>query len=98
MYGSFLTGAPRCVELGAKTDRLRRFPHTSSLRRTPKYASVLGMSGALHPAAFEQPGLRPRRASESRLGKQRRELCRSEGCHVDDIFRVVVLFLSEPSH
>jgi len=35
---------------------------------------------------------------KARLGKQHRELFRGEGCHIDDILHVVVLFLSEPSH
>jgi len=38
-----------------KNDHLRRFPHPSSLRRTAKYASLLGISGALHLVFFEQP-------------------------------------------
>jgi hypothetical protein len=37
-----------------KNAHLRRFPHPSSLRRTPKYASLLRISGALHPGIFEQ--------------------------------------------
>jgi len=55
MKGSFLTGAPRRAGEGAKNGHLRRFPYPSSLRRTPQYASVLGISGALHLAIFEQP-------------------------------------------
>jgi len=39
-----------------KKGHLLRFPHPSSLRRTAKYASLLGISGALHLALFEQPG------------------------------------------
>jgi hypothetical protein len=48
-----------------KTAHLRRFPHSSSLRRTVKYASLLRISGApakrdfaklnLHLGIFEQP-------------------------------------------
>jgi hypothetical protein len=38
-----------------KNARLRRCPHPSSLRRTLKYASLLGISGALHPGIFDQP-------------------------------------------
>jgi hypothetical protein len=30
-------------------------PHPSSLRRTFKYASLLTISGALHPGIFDQP-------------------------------------------
>jgi len=37
-----------------KNAHLRRFPHPSSLRRTPKYASYLRISGALHLGIFEQ--------------------------------------------
>jgi hypothetical protein len=37
-----------------KNAHLRRFPHPSSLRRTPKYASLLRPSGALHLGIFEQ--------------------------------------------
>jgi hypothetical protein len=39
-----------------KNAHLLRFPHPSSLRRTFKYASLLGISGALHLGIFEQPG------------------------------------------
>jgi hypothetical protein len=39
-----------------KNGHLLRFPYPSSLRRTAKYASLLGISGALHLALFEQPG------------------------------------------
>jgi hypothetical protein len=38
-----------------KNGHLLRFPHPSSLRRTTKYASLFRISGALHPALFEQP-------------------------------------------
>jgi hypothetical protein len=38
-----------------KNAHLRRSPHPSSLRRTSKYASLLRISGALHPGIFEQP-------------------------------------------
>ena len=37
-----------------KNAHLRRSPHPSSLRRTSKYASLLRLSGALHPGIFEQ--------------------------------------------
>ena len=39
-----------------KNAHLLRFPHSSSLRRTTKYASLLRISGALHLGIFEQPG------------------------------------------
>jgi hypothetical protein len=39
-----------------KNAHLLRFPRPSSLRRTAEYASLLGISGALHLALFEQPG------------------------------------------
>jgi hypothetical protein len=39
-----------------KNAHLLRFPHPSSLRRTSKYASLLGISEALHLGIFEQPG------------------------------------------
>ena len=32
-----------------------RYPHPSSLRRTSMYASLLGISGALHLDIFHQP-------------------------------------------
>jgi len=38
-----------------KNIHLRRYPHSSSLRRTSMYASLLGISGALHPDVFDQP-------------------------------------------
>jgi hypothetical protein len=31
------------------------YPHSSSLRRTDLYASLLGISGALHLDVFDQP-------------------------------------------
>jgi hypothetical protein len=34
---------------------LQRYPHPSSLRRTPMYASLLGISEALHLDIFHQP-------------------------------------------
>jgi hypothetical protein len=37
-----------------KNAYLLRFSHPSSLRRTSKYASLLRISGALHPGIFEQ--------------------------------------------
>jgi hypothetical protein len=40
-----------------KNPHLLRFPCPSSLRRTPKYASLLRTSGALHLGIFEQPGI-----------------------------------------
>jgi hypothetical protein len=33
----------------------RRYPRSSSLRRTSMYASLFGISGALHLDVFEQP-------------------------------------------
>jgi hypothetical protein len=33
----------------------RRYPHPSPLRRTGKYASLLGISEALPPDIFQQP-------------------------------------------
>jgi hypothetical protein len=38
-----------------KSIHLRRYPPSSSLRRTSMYDSLLGTSGALHLNAFEQP-------------------------------------------
>jgi len=37
-----------------KNAHLRRCLHSSSLRRTPKYASLLRISGALHLGIFDQ--------------------------------------------
>jgi len=39
-----------------KITHLLRFLHPSSLQRTCKYASLLGISGALHPGIFDHPG------------------------------------------
>jgi len=39
-----------------KNAHLRRCPHSSSLQRTFKYASLLRISGALHLGIFDQPG------------------------------------------
>jgi len=38
-----------------KNAHLQRSPHPSSLQRTSKYASLLKISGALHPGIFDQP-------------------------------------------
>ncbi len=38
-----------------KNAHLLRYPHSSSLRRTSLYASLLGISGALHLDVFDQP-------------------------------------------
>jgi hypothetical protein len=38
-----------------KNANLLRYPHSSSLRRTSMYASLLGISGALHLDVFDQP-------------------------------------------
>jgi hypothetical protein len=38
-----------------KNAHLLRFPHSSSLRRTTKYVSLLKISEALHLDIFEQP-------------------------------------------
>jgi hypothetical protein len=38
-----------------KNAHLRRYLHSSSLRRTSMYASLLGISGALHLGVFDQP-------------------------------------------
>jgi hypothetical protein len=40
-----------------KNAHLRRCPHPSSLRRTPKYASLFWISGALHLDILEQPAI-----------------------------------------
>jgi hypothetical protein len=40
---------------GFKNTRLLRCAHPSSLQRTRKYASFLGISRALHPDVFDQP-------------------------------------------
>jgi hypothetical protein len=55
MKGSLLAGAPRCAGQGAKCTHLRRCPRPSSLTVRLKYASLLGMSGALHLGTFDQP-------------------------------------------
>ena len=55
MKGSFLAGAPRCADQGAKKAHLRRCPRPSSLNVRPKYASLLETSGALHLDLFDQP-------------------------------------------
>jgi len=38
-----------------KNAHLRRYPHSSSLRPTLLYASLFGISDALHLAVFDQP-------------------------------------------
>jgi hypothetical protein len=38
-----------------KNAHLRRYLHSSSLRRTGQYASLLGISGALHLDVFDRP-------------------------------------------
>ena len=38
-----------------KNANLRRYLHSSSLQRTSMYASLLGISGALHLGVFDQP-------------------------------------------
>src|SRR4030042_461108 len=38
-----------------KNANLRRYPRSSSLRRTGLYVSLLGISGALHLDVFDQP-------------------------------------------
>jgi hypothetical protein len=38
-----------------KNAHLRRYPHSSSLRRTSLYASILGISDASHLDLFDQP-------------------------------------------
>jgi len=38
-----------------KNAHLRRYLHSSSLQRTSVYASLLGISGALHLGVFDQP-------------------------------------------
>jgi hypothetical protein len=38
-----------------KNANLLRYPHSSSLRRTSVYASLLGIWGALHLDVFDQP-------------------------------------------
>ena len=54
-----------------KNAHLRRYPHSSSLRRTSMYASLLGISDALHLSVFDQPAKQvfcstaPRRQRES---------------------------------
>src|SRR3989304_239033 len=40
-----------------KNAHLRRCPRPSSLRRTELYASLLGISGALHLGIFQQPAI-----------------------------------------
>jgi hypothetical protein len=55
MSGSFLAGKPREAEQGFKTTHLLRCPRPSSLNVRPKYASLLGTSGALHLGTFDQP-------------------------------------------
>jgi small subunit ribosomal protein S21 len=52
-----VAGAPGRRHLGGcrKPPHLRRYPHSSSLRRTYKYASFLRSSDALHLSIFQQP-------------------------------------------
>jgi hypothetical protein len=62
LYGStgiygLLTGPGRYYLSGRllKDAHLRRYPHSSSLRRTSMSASLFGILGALHLDVFEQP-------------------------------------------
>jgi len=55
MNGSFRAGKPRCADQGFQKAHLRRCPRPSSLNVRAKYASLLGMSGALHLDLFDQP-------------------------------------------
>jgi hypothetical protein len=48
------TSSPPRVKSRGKAEGLR-YPHPSSLRRTVLYASLIGISGALHLNAFDQP-------------------------------------------
>ncbi len=59
MYGSFPAGKPREAEPGFKKGNLLRCPPSPSLDVRPKYASLLGMSGALHLTLFDQPEEEP---------------------------------------
>ena len=56
MSGSFLAGAPREADQDAKNTHLLRCPPSSSLDVRTKYASLLGLSGALHLGISDQPG------------------------------------------
>ena len=55
-----------------KNANLLRYPHPSSLRRTTRYASLLGISGALHLDVFDQPAQEAFSAAllENRLGME----------------------------
>ena len=55
MNGSILTGKPRRAEKGFQKAHLRCCPRPSSLNVRAKYASLLGIWGALHLSLFEQP-------------------------------------------
>jgi hypothetical protein len=48
-------GQPYLSSRLLKDAHLRRYPHSSSLRRTSMYASLFVISGALHLDVFEQP-------------------------------------------
>jgi hypothetical protein len=54
MNGSFLAGAPREADQGAKNTHLRRYliPRRCDVH---EYVSLLGISAALHLGIFEQP-------------------------------------------
>jgi hypothetical protein len=53
--GSGGRGDASAISRLLKNAHLLRYPHSSSLRRTSMYASLFGISGALHLAVFEQP-------------------------------------------
>jgi hypothetical protein len=53
-----------------KNAHLRRYPHSSSLRRTSVYASLLEISDALHLDVFDQP------AKQVFFSKLLRQTCR----------------------
>ena len=52
-----------------KNAHLRRYPHSSSLRRTSMYASLFGISGALHLDVFEQPEQKTSFSNSARIAK-----------------------------
>jgi len=53
-----------------KRIHLLRCPHSSSLRRTSKYTSFLGTSGALHLDTFDQPPIVKLEDGEKTLNKE----------------------------
>jgi len=70
-----------------KNAHLRRSPHPSSLRRTPKYTSLLRISDVLHLGIFEQPAKNDffSKLLKTKMEQHRLELTFTKGGSKDDL-------------